>query len=161
MDEKQKLKLHFEIDDLKVDLEGDSETVSREFLTQLADVYPSFSLARRLSFNPDLVKLSEGLVGLVEFVPEGIILNRRDLSAEQAILICLLGAYIAYKLDRREADSMSASTLSKITGKALKTISNQITLMVDETLVEKVGKGEYRITTLGIKRADGIAGGLR
>ena len=161
MDEKQKLKLHFEIDDLRVDLEGDSETVSREFLTQLATVLPSFSLARKLSFNPDLVELSEGLVGLVEFVPEGIILNRRDLSAEQAILICLLGAYIACRLDRREADSMSASTLSKITGKALKTISNQITLMVDETLVEKVGKGEYRITTLGIKRADGIAGGLR
>ena len=161
MSENPKLKLHFELDSLKVDLEGDPETVSREFLTQLSAILPSFEVARKLSFNPDLVKLSEGLVGLVEFVPGGIILNRRDLSAEQAILICLLGVYIAYKMDRRDADSMSATALSKITGKALKTISNQVTLMVEEALVEKVGKGEYRIAPLGIKRADSIAGGLK
>jgi hypothetical protein len=161
MDENPKLKLHFELDSMKVDLEGDPETVSREFLTHLSSILPSFDLARKLSFNPDLVKLSEGLVGLVEFVPEGIILNRRDLSAEQAILVCLLGASISYKIGKRDVDSMSASTLSKITGKALKTISNQVTLMVEETLVEKVGKGEYHITTLGIKKAEAIAGGLK
>ncbi|MCJ7759651.1 hypothetical protein MUP59_00710 [Candidatus Bathyarchaeota archaeon] len=161
MGENSKLKLHFELDNLKVDLEGDPETVSREFLTQLADIYPSFNIARKLSFNPDLMKISEGLVGLVEFVPEGIILNRRDLSAEQAILICLLGVHISYEMGRWAADSMSAAALSKITGKALKTISNQVALMVEETLVEKIGKGEYRITTLGIKRADAIAGGLK
>ena len=124
-------------------------------------VYPALEMARKLTFAPDLTRLSEALVGIVELTPEGVLLNRRELSAEQAILICLLGGYVGYRLGRWESDSMSASVLSKVSGKALKTISNQIALMVDEGLVERVGRSEYRITSLGIKRAEAIAGGLR
>jgi len=156
-----KLKLHLEIGETKVDLEGDPDTVTRELLTQLAKVYPALEMARKLTFAPDLARLSEALVGIVELTPEGVLLNRRELSAEQAILICLLGGYVGYRLGRRDSDSMSASVLSKVSGKALKTISNQIALMVDEGLVEKAGKGKYHITSLGIKRAEAIAGGLR
>jgi len=161
VNESPKLKLHLEIGDTKVDLEGDPDTVIRGLLTQLAQVYPALELARKLTFFPDLAKLSEILTGIIEFAPEGILLNRRELSAEQVILICLLGGYIGHKLGRVESDSMSTSVLSKVSGKALKTISNQIALMVDEGLVERVGRSEYRITSLGIKRAEAIAGGLK
>lgn len=156
-----KLKLHLEIGEAKVDLEGDPDQVIRGLLTQLAEVYPALETARKLTFFPDLTKLSEALIGIIEFTPDGVLLNRRELSAEQAILICLLGGYVGYRLGRGGSDSMSASVLSKVSGKALKTISNQIALMVDEGLVERVGRSEYRITSLGIKRAEAIAGGLR
>ena len=157
----QRLKLHFEIDDAKVDLEGDPDQVTRELLTYLTKVYPTLEIARKLTFVPDLAKLSEALAYIIEFTPEGILFNRKELSAEQAILICLVGAYVGYRLGRAESDSMSASVLSKVSGKALKTISNQIALMVDEGLVERVGRSEYRITSLGIKRAETLAGGLK
>jgi len=156
-----KLKLHLEIGETKVDLEGDPDTVTRGLLTQLAQVYPTLEMARRLTFVPDLAKLTEALTGIIEFTPEGVLLNRRELSAEQAILICLLGGYVGYRLGKGASDCMSASVLSKVSGKALKTISNQIALMVDEGLVERVGRSEYRIISLGIKRAEAIAGGLR
>ncbi|MCJ7631813.1 hypothetical protein MUP77_05370 [Candidatus Bathyarchaeota archaeon] len=156
-----KLKIHFEFGELKVDLEGDPDTVTRELFTYLNKIYPALEMVKRLSFAPDLAELSTALVGIIKFAPEGIILENRELSAEQAILICLLGGYVGYKLGRGENDSMSASTLSKDSGKALKTISNQVALMADEGLVEKMGKGEYRITSLGIKRAEAIIGGLK
>ncbi len=161
MSSTQKLKIHFEFGEIKVDLEGDPDTVTRELFTQLSKIYPALEMAKRLTFTPDLSKLSEALVGIIEFVPGGIILENRELSAEQAILICLLGGYVGHKLGRGENDSISASTLSKDSGKALKTITNQITLMADEGLVEKIGKGEYRITSLGIKRVETIIGGLK
>jgi hypothetical protein len=157
----QKLKIHFEFGEIKADLEGDPDTVARELFTQLSKVYPALEMAKRLTFAPDLAELSEALVGIIEFVPEGIILENRELSAEQAILICLLAGYVGHKLGRVENDSTSASILSKDSGKALKTISNQIALMTDEGLVEKTGKGEYHITSLGIKRAEAIIGGLK
>ncbi|MEM3041462.1 MAG: hypothetical protein QXG97_05510, partial [Nitrososphaerota archaeon] len=53
-------------------------------------------------------------------------------------------------------DSLTALGLAKVTGKALKTVSNQVAWMVDDGLVERVGRGEYRITSLGIKRAQEI-----
>jgi hypothetical protein len=157
----QRLKLHVETGETRIDIEGDPDTVSREFLRQLAEVYPALELAKRLTYAPDIAKLSESLVGILEFASEGILLNRRDLSAEQAILVCLLGGFVGYRIGRRDADYMSASTLSKASGKAVKTISNQLALMVDEGLVEKLGKGDHRITSHGIKKAEAVAGGLR
>jgi hypothetical protein len=161
MSEPQKLKAHLEIGEMKVDLEGDPDTVTKELLTQLTQIYPALEIAKKLIFAPDIIKLSEVITGILEFAPEGIILNKRELSAEQAILVCLLGCYIGSRFGREKSDSMSALRLSKVSGKALKTISNQIALMVDEGLVEKIGKGEHRITSLGIKRAEAIAGGLK
>ena len=156
-----KMRLHFEFGEAKVDLEGDPDQVTRLFLDQLTNVYPALEIARKLMFTPDLAKLAEALIGVVEFAPGGLILNRRELSAEQVILTCLLASYVGHRLGKRESDSMSASELSKASGKALKTISNQVALMVDEGLVEKAGKSEYRITSLGIKRAEETAGGPR
>lgn len=161
MSDPPRLKLHLELGDTKVDLEGDPDQVTRELLTHLAEIYPTLDIARKLTYAPDLIKLSEALTGIVEFAPEGIILNRRELSAEQAILVCLLGSYVGYRLGKCESDSMSALGLSRVSGKALKTISNQIALMVDEGLVDRVGRSEYRVTSLGIKRAEAVAGGLR
>ena len=157
----QRIKLHIETGQTVIDIEGDPDTVSREFLRQMAEVYPALELAKRLTYSPDIAKLSEILVGILEFASDGILLNRRDLSAEQAILICLLGEFVGHRIGRREVDSMSAATLAKASGKALKTISNQLALMVDEGLVEKLGKGEYRITSHGIKKAEAVTGGLR
>ncbi len=161
MSSTQKLKIHFEFGEIKVDLEGDPDRVTRELLNQLSKFYPALEIAKRLTFTPDLSKLSEALVGVIEFVPEGIILENRQLPAEQSILICLLGGYVGYKLGIKENDSMFVSSLSKCSGKALKTISNQIALMADEGSVEKIGKGEYRITSLGIKKVEAIIGGLK
>jgi hypothetical protein len=156
-----KLKLHFEVGDIKGDLEGETDDVVRALLVQLAKVFPSLELAKKLSFSPDLVELSNNLVRVVEFAPDGLLLIAKELPADEAIVVTLLGMYVGYRLGKVQSESLPALGLSKATGKALKTVSNQIAWMVDEGLVERVGRGEYRIASLGIKRGQNITAELK
>jgi hypothetical protein len=155
------LRIRLEFGDAKINLEGPPDQVIRALLAQLSELYPALELARRLTFTPDLAKLSEALTGLAEFSPEGLILNTKEAPADEAILLALLAMYVGYRIGKLENDSLSASSLAKVTGKALKTITNQIAWIVDDGLVERVGRGEYRITSLGIKRAEQIATALK
>ncbi|MEM2094335.1 MAG: hypothetical protein QXI32_03455, partial [Candidatus Bathyarchaeia archaeon] len=88
------LKLHFECGDFKGDLEGNVDDVVRLLLTQLSTVLPALELARKLSFNPDLSELSTSLIGVIQFAPDGLILNAKELPADQAMLVSLLGMYV-------------------------------------------------------------------
>ena len=151
-----KLRMHLEVGDVKVDLEGEADDVVRGLLTQLAKVFPSLELARKLSFNPDLAELSDSLAEVVEFAPEGLLLDAKELPADEATVVTLLGMYVGYRLGKVQSESLPALGLAKATGKALKTVANQIAWMVDEGLVERVGRGEYCITSLGIKHAQSI-----
>jgi len=152
----QRLKLHLEVGDVKIDLEGEPDEVIRGLFIQLAKVFPALELARKLSFSPDLVELSESLIEVAEFAPEGLLLNAKELPADEAIVVTLLGMYVGYRLGKVQSESLQALGLAKATGKALKTVSNQLAWMVDEGLVERVGRGEYRITSLGIKHAQSV-----
>ena len=156
VDNQPSLKVHVEFGDAKADFEGNPDDVAKAFLTFLNKIHPTFELAQRLTFNPDLAKLSEGLVGILKFTPEGAILVFTELPADEAIILSLVGVYVGSRLGRVTNDAMSANGLSKMTGKALKTISNQLAWMVDYGLVERVGRGEYRITSIGIMRSEKI-----
>lgn len=161
MSDKGKLKLHVEFGDVREDFEGDPDEVVRAFLTSVSNVYPSLELAKKLVFQPDLSRLAESLVGLVKFAPEGLMVLAGEAPAEETIIISLVGSYVGYRFSKIESDTDSANGLAKTTGKALKTISNQLAWMIDEGLVERVGRGSYRITSLGIKRFEQIAANLR
>ena len=76
---------------------------------------------------------------------------------EEAIIISLVGSYVGYRLGKADRDNDSANGLAKTTGKALKTISNQLAWMIDDGLVERVDRGRYRITSLGITHFEQIA----
>jgi hypothetical protein len=154
MSNQPNLKIHVEFGEAKADIEGNPDTVTKEFLTFLNKVYPTFELAQKLIFNPDSAKLAEELVGVIKFTPEGAVLESTESPADEAIILSLVGVYVGNKLGKIANDSLSANGLSKMTGKALKTISNQLAWMVDDGLIERVGRGEYRITSVGIMRSE-------
>ncbi len=156
MDNQQKLKVHVEFGESKAVFEGTPDDVTKAFLIFLNNTYPTFELARKLSFNLDLTKLAEILIGIIEFALEGLLLTVQNLPAEESILVSLLGALVGSKLGKVESESLSAISLSKTTGKALKTISNQLAWMVDDNLVERIGRGEYKITSMGVKHSEKI-----
>ena len=153
---REELKIHVEFGELKQDFEGSPDDVVRAFMTTLSNIYPCLELATELVFQPDLIKLAKNLYGLVKFAPEGLLLLPTDIPAEEAIILALVGIYVGYKLGKIDCDTDSASVLAKITGKALKTISNQLPWMIDDGLVERVDRGRYRITSLGIIRFEKI-----
>ena len=157
MSDKGKLKVHVEFGELRADFEGDPDEVVRAFLTSLSNIYPSLEMAKKLIFQPDLYQLAKSLIGLVNFAPEGLLVLVGEAPAEETIIVSLVGSYVGYKLGKVDSDTDSANGLAKTTGKALKTISNQLAWMIDEGLVERVGRGRYQITSLGIKRFERIA----
>lgn len=155
MSRQPKMRVHIEFEGLRQDFEGSADEVLKAIITLLSRTYPTFEVARRLMFTPDLVRLSESLVGVVQIAPEGLLLTvDHDLPTDEAICLTLLGVYAASGLGKMDKDSMSPKELSKTTGKALRTVSNQLAWMVDEGLVRRVGRGEYQIGSPGIKRAE-------
>ncbi|MEM1586195.1 MAG: helix-turn-helix domain-containing protein [Candidatus Bathyarchaeia archaeon] len=157
MSGKDTVKVHLEIGDLKVDFEGDSKQVFESLLRFLSQVCPNIELLQKITYAPDLVNLMNNIAGLVEISSEGPLINLNlDLSTRNAICLALLGAYIGNRIGKLSKDTLSISELSKLTGKAKKTVTNEMPKLIENGLVERVYEGEYRITELGIRRTEDI-----
>jgi hypothetical protein len=141
MNEQHYLRVHLEFGEVKVDCDG--------------DVNQALEILRKLVYTPDVTNLAAKLVGRVEITAEGpILVSGSDLSARDAVCITLLGAYVGYKLGKLPVESLSSSDLAKITGKARKTISNEVPRLVADGLTERTIEGEYKLTILGIKKTE-------
>ncbi len=157
-----KVKAHLEAGEVKVDFEGDVNQVFESIIRFLSQLYPNIEILQKIIFTPDLASLSSSIAGLVEITPEGpIIAPNVDLTARSAICLVLLGAYIGAKLGRLNKDSLATNDLSKFTGKARKTVINELPRLIEEGLVEKVSDGEYKITALGMRRAEEMVESLK
>ncbi len=148
-----KLRVHVEYGEFKINFDGSPEVVSIAFIDFLNKVYPAFKLANRLVFKPDLIKLAQALEGVIEYSSDGLILIPGDLTSEEAIMLSLLGVYVGNKLGLSTEESVSVTQIATVSGKALKTILNKLKGKIDDGLVERVGRGEYKIKSLGIKEA--------
>ena len=148
----QKVRVHVEYGDLKADFEGSANEVFKEVIKLLSQGIPTIETISRLTYNVDFLKLMNALAGIVTIIPDGPTLAPDlELSADEAIGLCLLGANIGAKLGKLTKDFMSIEELAMFTRKAEKTIRNTIPAMVKSGLIERTEEGEYRITTLGTK----------
>ena len=143
MNEKGKVRAHLEFGGAKVDFEGDADQVLKSILRFLSQVYPSIRAFQKIVYTPDLIKISNEIAGLMEITSDGPIINPN------------------IKIGKLQKETLSTSELSRFTGKAKKTVSNELPKLVDKGLVEKVAEGEYKITQLGIRKAEEIAGVIR
>jgi len=154
--ESEKVKVHIEIGDARANFEGDVDQVfelAARFLTQIC---PSLKVLRRLIYTPDITKLAEKIVGLIEISPKGPMLSNFDVPTRDAVCLILLGAYLGKVLGILGKDSISSRDLARIIGKARKTVSNEMPRLVSEGVVERTSEGEYRLTILGIKKTEKI-----
>ena len=154
--DRSKIRVHVEYGELQTHFEGSVEDVTHALLNYLKTVHPAFSVATKLMYKPDLMELSSLLEGVVEYSSEGLILLRTDFTADEAILTVLLGVYLGSRIGALTENTTSVNTIANISRKASKTILNQIKSMIDEGYVTRVGKGEYRIQNLGIKKMEVI-----
>jgi hypothetical protein len=148
--------VHVEHGEFQADFEGSPEAVSVAFLDFLNKAYPAFKLASRLIFKPDVIQLAQALEGVIEYSSDGLLLTSGDLTSDEAIVLTLLGVYVGRKLGVSVEASVSVTHIATASGKASKTVLNQLKGMIDNGLVERVGRGEYQITSQGIKRAENV-----
>jgi hypothetical protein len=155
MSEQNKIRVHLEFGEVKADFEGDVNQVFEFTVRFLTEAYPGLEILHGIVYTPDLVKLATELVGHVEITAEGpILVSASELSAREAICIVLLGAHVGNRLGKITKGTLSSSDLATITGKARKTISNEVPRLAADGLVERTEEGEYKLTILGIRKTE-------
>jgi len=157
MGEKGSLRVHIEFGEAKADFEGEVNQVFEATVRFLGQIYPNLELVQKIVYTPNLVELAEKLAGLIEITSEGpILVSGLDLPTRDAVCLVLLGAYVGDKLGRMSKNTLSSGELSRITGKARKTISNEIPRLASDGLIVKTPEGQYGITTFGIRKTEDV-----
>ena len=153
-DETSNLELTIKYKDVEAKFSGSPEEVIRAFFSFMGKVLPTFDLASDLALAIDIGDLLENVKGLIAFTPEGPVVTvpREKLGGDKnVIMLNLIKAYIGYKTGRLEKDSVSMSEIASLTGIKSRTVAARLSELTSAGLVERVGRGEYRITTLGVK----------
>ena len=128
----------------------------------LDEILPTLKALQNVVFAPDLPLLIGKLKGLIEITSEGTILvSKPELPARDAICISLLGAHVGSKLGRSTKGTLSSIDLAMITGKARKTIMNEMPILISDGLVERTSEGEYNLTTSGITKTGTIIDSIK
>ncbi|MEE9509213.1 MAG: hypothetical protein V3V81_01835 [Candidatus Bathyarchaeia archaeon] len=138
---------------LEVKFSGGINEVVRFFLEFLNKMLPTYELVSRLTLTIDLEKLVTGVEGIIAITPEGliVIISQELLGEREVILLHLVKTYIGYQLGKLDLDIMSISDIISITSGKPSSSAARLSELVQMNWVERAGRGEYRITTYGIK----------
>lgn len=138
---------------MEVKFSGSADEVTRAFLEFMEKMLPSLELVSRLVMTVDLEKLLNELQGIIAITDEGIIVTspRESFGEREAILLHLVKASVGFQLSKLKGDSLSIADILTLTGGKPSTTAARLSELVDLGWVERVGRGEYRITTFGIK----------
>ena len=148
------LELFAKYKDMELRFKGKPDDVVRSLLKFLQQILPTYDLASKLTLTVDLEDLLEKMEGIIAFTPEGpvVTVSKGKLSGERdAILLHLVKTYIGYKTGRLEKDTLATSEITSLTGGKSSTVGARLSELVSAGWVERVGRGEYIITTLGIR----------
>lgn len=140
--------------DIEVKFSGSVSDVLRSLLNFVRKVVPEFEIIEGLTLTVDLEFLLKKVKGLIAFSPEGIvvIVPRESLGGEKdIILLHLVKTYIGYNTGQLEKDLLATREIVSLTGGKRGTVGARLSELTNIGWVERKGRGEYRITTLGIK----------
>jgi hypothetical protein len=147
------LELAVKYKDLEAKFSGKPDDVLRSLFAFVRKVLPAYDLFSELTLTVDVQRLLDGVKGLIAFAPEGVVLTipREKMGGErEAVILQLIKAYVGYLAGRIEKDSISAGEIVSSTGGKAGTVGARLSELSSLGWVERVGRGEYRITTLGI-----------
>ena len=146
-----------EYGETKMDLEGSPEDVIQAFLNFICKVYPAYPVVKDLALTVDLEALLRELSGVIAFTVEGaVVLVPKEqlgkLSVRELIALHLTKVYVGNNLGKVEKNSISIDELLTAIGGRIGALAGRLSEMVNEGFVERVGRGEYKITTYGVEQ---------
>ena len=130
---------------------GSPENVVRELVVFFTKAYPSIELASQLVLSVDAEEFLRSCSGVLAYSPEGLVIlkDTATLKDRELMMLHVAGARMFFLMGKKDSDSVSLEKLAKITGRVTGTIAGRLSELVREQLVERVGKGSYRLTTIG------------
>jgi hypothetical protein len=132
---------------------GSPESVLRELLSYLSKTYPSIELVSKLVLSVDSTEFLQSCTGILATSPEGLVVlkNLGGLKDREVLVLYLAGARLLHQLGKKEADTLSLDEITRTTGRSTGTVAGRLSELCNEQLVERVGKGSYRLTTMGTR----------
>jgi hypothetical protein len=131
---------------------GPPDQVARETYAFLLKVVPELDLASQLALSVDVKELAQACEGVLAVTPEGLVITvpLDTLADRELVLLHLAKARIAQMLGKSDKDLVQSSELIAATKKTAGTVAGRLSELCGESLAERKGKGEYRVTTLGL-----------
>lgn len=148
-----KVELHLRYKDHNLDIAGEPDDVVKEILLFFSKIFPQLQLLSKLTLSIDTQQLLQACVDILAITPEGIVVkaNTSNLKDQERILLHLTKAKLASMTGSRSKETMMTEEIaSSINGKG-GTVAGRLSELVSQGLTERVGKGEYRVTTLGLE----------
>lgn len=152
--EEERMKVSIQYKDLKVEFDGKPDEVYRNIISFMEKAIPTYSLISKLQLSIGLQDMIEKLKDRLAYVQgEGIVIMKplASMSTSDAIMLYCTKRYLEHTLGLSESPSVTASELSKAIAKSEKTISGELTRLLQKGYIRRLDRGEYVITMLGIK----------
>lgn len=132
---------------------GTPDMVVRELISYFSKVYPSIELMSKLILTTDATEFLEGCAGVLAASPEGLVVLKdlKDLKDKELMILQLAGSRLMHLMAKKETDTLSLDEITKATGRSTGTVAGRLSELCNEQLVERVGKGSYRLTTMGTR----------
>lgn len=145
------MKVQIDIDGLHFESSGTAEELVPQILQFVSHTMPTYDLARKLMYVPDLAGLADRVSEFAKMTNNNqLLLTRNELPAERSISVVLFMAHLTAKFGKRASDSLNIEEIATAVNKASKTIRNAIIKMQKVGLIERSDRGNYRITQKGL-----------
>ena len=153
--ETKQIKVLIDANGLRYEASGTAEETIPQILQFLSQAIPTYDLARKLLYIPDLASLTDRVSDYAKMTNTGqLLLTNNSQAAGEAILVLLFMSHLASKTAKRGSDSLNVEEIANGVGKAPKTIRNVIVELQRSGFIERANRGRYRITTKGLMQLE-------
>ncbi len=132
---------------------GSPDAVLKELVSYMSTVYPSLELVSKIILTVDAREFMDSCSGALAASPEGLVILKdvSHLRDRELLMLHLAGARLMHILGRKENDALSLDDLTRVMGRPTGTVAGRLSELWKEQLIERVGKGSYRLTTMGAR----------
>ncbi|TET26610.1 MAG: hypothetical protein E3J73_04220 [Candidatus Bathyarchaeum sp.] len=150
---KETVTVHIKYQETEQTFTGDANQVWISINRFFSEMIPALQTVKKALLTVDLESLIEDCKNVIAVAPEGpvLLVSRQKLTDNETLTLQLLATYIGNKLGQSK-DYLTKEELQAGLGKNAKITSTRLGELCREGLATKTEEGNYRITTLGIKR---------
>ncbi|MCK4884592.1 hypothetical protein KAS24_00850 [Candidatus Bathyarchaeota archaeon] len=151
---KESVTVHIKYQETEQTFTGDANQVWISINRFFSEMIPALQTVKKALLTVDLESLIEDCKNVIAVAPEGpvLLVSRQKLTDNETLTLQLLATYIGNKLGQSK-DYLTKEELQAGLGKNAKITSTRLGELCREGLTTKTEEGNYRITTLGIKRS--------
>ena len=140
--------------DIEKTIKGSPDEVFKAVFQFLSEAIPALDVVSRITLSVNFADFLKDAAGVLAVTPEGVVVLTppEALTDRELVLLYLVRAKVGFETGRSEKETLLASDLISFTGKGSGTVAGRLSELSGEGLVERTGKGEYRVTTFGLHR---------